>query len=106
MTVKVTLRNGDADNYMRFGDAYVKHHDGKLDVVRTGAKRPFSYASGSGPTSKVTRSGSPSVSGVDGRRGGARLTESRSGDLADELPALLANGCRLVGKPFVLAMPP
>jgi len=34
------------------------------------------------------------------------LTESRSGDLADELPALLANGCRLVGKPFVLAMPP
>ncbi|HTH92666.1 hypothetical protein [Mycobacterium sp.] len=46
MTVKVTLRNGDADNYMRFGDAYVKHHDGTLDVVRTGAKRPFSYPSG------------------------------------------------------------
>jgi hypothetical protein len=42
MTVKVTLRNGGTDNYMRFGDAYVKHHDGTLDVVRTGAKRPFS----------------------------------------------------------------
>jgi len=38
MTVKVTLRNGDADNYMRFGDAYVKHHDGTLDVVRTGGE--------------------------------------------------------------------
>jgi hypothetical protein len=31
---------------MRFGDAYIRHHDGTLDVVRTGAKRPFSYASG------------------------------------------------------------
>jgi hypothetical protein len=31
---------------MRFGDAYVKNHDGTLDVVRTGAKHPFSYASG------------------------------------------------------------
>ena len=46
MTVKVTLRSGDHDNYMRFGDAYIRHHDGTLDVVRTGAKRPFSYASG------------------------------------------------------------
>jgi hypothetical protein len=46
MTVKVTLRNGGTDNYMRFGDAYVKHHDGTLDVVRTGARRPFNYASG------------------------------------------------------------
>jgi hypothetical protein len=46
MTVKVTLRNGGTDNYMRFGDAYVKHHNGTLDVVRTGAKRSYSYASG------------------------------------------------------------
>jgi hypothetical protein len=46
MTVKVTLRTGGIDDYMRFGDAYVKHHDGTLDVIRTGAKRPFSYAFG------------------------------------------------------------
>ena len=31
---------------MRFGDAYIKHHDGTLDVVRGRRKRPFSYASG------------------------------------------------------------
>ena len=30
---------------MRFGDAYIKHNDGTLDVFRGGAK-PFSYASG------------------------------------------------------------
>jgi hypothetical protein len=32
MTVTVTLRDGGADKYMRFGDAYVKHNDGTLDV--------------------------------------------------------------------------
>ena len=47
MTVTVTLRDGGTDKYMRFGDAYIKHHDGTLDVVRSGAKAPFSYASGS-----------------------------------------------------------
>jgi hypothetical protein len=31
---------------MRFGDAYLKHSDGTLDVIRTGAKRPYSYAPG------------------------------------------------------------
>jgi hypothetical protein len=46
MTVKVTLLGGGADQYMRFGDAYVKHHDGSLDVVRGGAKRRHSYAAG------------------------------------------------------------
>ena len=46
MTVSVTLCDGETDNYMRFGDAYVKHNDGTLDVIRTVAKRPFSYASG------------------------------------------------------------
>jgi hypothetical protein len=46
MTVTVTLRGGGTDKYMRFGDAYVKHHDGSLDVVRTGATHAFSYASG------------------------------------------------------------
>ena len=46
MTVTVTLSDGATDKYMRFGDAYVKHNDGTLDVVRTGAKGPHSYASG------------------------------------------------------------
>ncbi len=46
MTVSVTLRDGATDRYMRFGDAYVKHNDGTLDVIRGGAKRPYSYASG------------------------------------------------------------
>ncbi len=46
MTVTVTLSDGATDKYMRFGDAYVRHNDGTLDVIRTGAKRPFSYASG------------------------------------------------------------
>jgi hypothetical protein len=31
---------------MRFGDSYVKHTDGTLDVLRIGAKASFSYASG------------------------------------------------------------
>jgi hypothetical protein len=31
---------------MRFGDAYIKHADGTLDVVRDGAKQPHSYAPG------------------------------------------------------------
>ena len=31
---------------MRFGDAYIKHDDGTLDVIRGGGKRPFSYATG------------------------------------------------------------
>lgn len=46
MTVTVTLPDGHVDQYMRFGDSYVKHHDGSLDVVRTGAREPHSYAAG------------------------------------------------------------
>jgi hypothetical protein len=46
VTVTVTLRDGAIDEYMRFGDAYVKHSDGTLDVIRTGAKQPYSYATG------------------------------------------------------------
>jgi hypothetical protein len=46
MTVTVTLQDGDADKYMRFGDTYIKHNDGTLDVVRDGAKVPHSYAPG------------------------------------------------------------
>ncbi len=40
----MTLPGGGADKYMRFGDAYVKHHDGTLSVLRSGAKEPFRYA--------------------------------------------------------------
>jgi hypothetical protein len=46
VTVTVTLSDGVTDKYMRFGDAYVKHNDGTLDVIRTGVKRPYSYATG------------------------------------------------------------
>ena len=46
MTVSVTLSDGRTDNYMRFGDAYVKHHDGTLDVLRSGAKQPHRYGIG------------------------------------------------------------
>lgn len=44
MTVTVTLHDGATDRYMRFGDAYVKRSDGGLDVIRSGVKRPHSYA--------------------------------------------------------------
>jgi hypothetical protein len=46
LTVSVTRSDGGTDKYMRFGDAYTKHHDGTLDVFRGGAKKSFSYASG------------------------------------------------------------
>jgi hypothetical protein len=49
MAVTVTLPDGGTDKYMRFGDAYVKHNDGRLDVVRGGAKQAYSYASGNWP---------------------------------------------------------
>ncbi|OBF33829.1 hypothetical protein A5724_01460 [Mycobacterium sp. ACS1612] len=46
MTVKVTLAGGGTDQFMRFGDVYIKHHDGSLDVLRTGVRQPYSYAAG------------------------------------------------------------
>jgi hypothetical protein len=46
MTVTVTLPDGDCDEYMRFGDSYVKHNDGSLDVVRRGERKPRRYESG------------------------------------------------------------
>ena len=42
MTVTVTLRDGTSEIYMRFGDAYVKHGDGTLDIIRGGVKGSFS----------------------------------------------------------------
>ena len=46
MTVTVKLQDGATDKYMRFGDVFVKHNDGRLDVIRCGAKDPYSYAAG------------------------------------------------------------
>jgi hypothetical protein len=46
MTVTVTLRDGATDSYMRYGDAYIEQNDGTLDVIRAGAKWPYSYAPG------------------------------------------------------------
>ncbi len=45
MPVTVTLPDGATDKYMRFGDTYVKHNDGTLDVIRGGAKQPHRYTS-------------------------------------------------------------
>jgi len=45
MTVTVTLPDGGTDEYRRFGDAYVQHRDGTLDVVRRGSKESHSYGS-------------------------------------------------------------
>lgn len=46
MTVTVGLPNGTTDTYMRYGDAYIKHGDGTLDIVRGGAKQTRRYAAG------------------------------------------------------------
>lgn len=46
MTVNVTRADGATDEYARYGDAYIKHHDGTLDVVRTGSRVPHSYEQG------------------------------------------------------------
>ena len=40
MAVTVTLHDGDTGKYMRFGDTFIKHNDGALDVIRAGAKSP------------------------------------------------------------------
>ncbi|MGZ5379081.1 MAG: hypothetical protein ACXWD8_14005 [Mycobacterium sp.] len=42
----MTLPDGRADDYMRFGDTYHKHDDGTLDVIRGGAKESYHYESG------------------------------------------------------------
>ena len=69
MTVTVTLPSGGTDPYMRFGDAYVRHNDGTLDVIRGGAKRPYSYTSGEWTdVESDQRSSTGAVSGVDRRR--------------------------------------
>ncbi len=43
MTVSIGRGDGGVDEYMRFGDAYIKNGDGTLDVVRTGTSHVVSY---------------------------------------------------------------
>lgn len=91
MTVKVTLPGEGKDKYLRFGDVYVKHNDGRLDVCRVGAKPAYSYACGEwtdveGDQKRVKRRGFWG----DQRRQSFGET------------SFLRLACRLVGKPFVL----
>lgn len=46
MTVAVTLADGGTDKYMRFGDSYIEHKDGTLDVTRGGTKDAYRYEPG------------------------------------------------------------
>jgi len=41
----VTLADGGTDKYMRFGDSYIEHDGGTLDVTRGGAKDTSRYES-------------------------------------------------------------
>jgi hypothetical protein len=45
-TESAVCRARGTDEYIRYGNAYFKHNDGTLDVIRTGVQRPYSYASG------------------------------------------------------------
>ena len=53
MTVTVTLPDGGADSYMRFGDAYVEHDNGALAVVSATAQVLHFSCRGHGMTWKV-----------------------------------------------------
>jgi hypothetical protein len=46
MTVTVNLPGGGSDKYMRYGDVYVEHGDGALEIIRTGRNRPYRYEAG------------------------------------------------------------
>ncbi|BBZ32389.1 hypothetical protein [Mycolicibacterium confluentis] len=46
MTVHVTRDNGVVDDYMRFGDRYVKHADGSLAVIRASTMPTKMYSAG------------------------------------------------------------
>ncbi len=43
MTVHVTRRDGEVDEFQRFGDSYIKRADGSLAVIRAGTMPPRSY---------------------------------------------------------------
>jgi hypothetical protein len=46
MTVQVTRNDGLTDEFARFGDRYIKHADGSLEVVRAGTMQPVAYPAG------------------------------------------------------------
>jgi hypothetical protein len=78
MTVTVTLADGGTDKYMRFGDSYIEHKDGTLDVTRGGAKHAYRYESG----------------GVDPRR-------RRSQEIEEARFLALITLTAVVGDPFI-----
>ena len=47
MTVSVWLGNGMTDEFTRFGDRFIKHSDGSLEVIRAGTAPRQSYPAGS-----------------------------------------------------------
>jgi hypothetical protein len=55
VTVHVTLPDGETDEYMRFGDSYVKHTDGTLDVLGSARRRRSATRLGTGPMWKAMR---------------------------------------------------
>ncbi|MGV0735748.1 hypothetical protein ABQF35_03675 [Mycobacterium syngnathidarum] len=46
MTVQVTRNDGLTDEFARFGDRYVKHADGSLEIIRAGTMQPATYPAG------------------------------------------------------------
>lgn len=46
MTVQVTRNDGVTDEFSRFGDRYIKHTDGSLEVVRAGTMQAATYLAG------------------------------------------------------------
>ncbi|WP_135454686.1 hypothetical protein [Mycobacterium sp. DL99] len=46
MTVQVTRNDGVTDEFARFGDRYVKHNDGSLEVIRAETMPAATYPVG------------------------------------------------------------
>ncbi|MFN6546862.1 hypothetical protein [Mycolicibacterium nivoides] len=46
MTVQVTRNDGVTDEFGRFGDCYIKHTDGSLEVVRAETMPAATYPAG------------------------------------------------------------
>lgn len=46
MTVQVRRNDGVTDEFGRFGDRYIKHIDGSLEVVRAGTMQASTYPAG------------------------------------------------------------
>ncbi|EJZ08008.1 hypothetical protein [Mycolicibacterium vaccae] len=46
MTVHVTRDDGVTDDFARFGDRYIRHTDGSLEVIRAGTMQAKTYQAG------------------------------------------------------------